>query len=144
MNIRLARDKDKKGIIDLLEQLSRFFDQQDIPRPDKIFDEVLTRDDIKLFVAEEKGKILGVASFYILPCIRHNYYRGHIEELVVEEAYRGQGVGTKLLETIKSYCKEKKISVFKVETGVDNKQAQHFYEKNGGVSKRMSYKFKVE
>lgn len=97
-----------------------------------------------MFVAENRGRIFGLVTFYLLPNIRHGWHRGHIEDVIVSEAARRQGVGSALMDAIKDYCRANDIKVFKLATQTDNTRAQAFYEKNGGINTEILYRFDID
>ena len=53
-----------------------------------------------------------------------------IENMYIENEYRRLGVGTKLVEEFKSYCKENNIKYIKVSAWNDNIEAINFYKNN--------------
>jgi len=59
-------------------------------------------------IAEEKGKILGRAYLYIMFNDLHQEPFGFLEDVFVEEANRGKGIGTKLVEEIIKEAKREK------------------------------------
>ena len=70
---------------------------------DRSFDELAKRNGLECrympfaFAATQNGTVIGVIK-------GHAYYREvHIGELIVAEAYRGQGVGTNLLAAVERY-----------------------------------------
>lgn len=146
MRVRLATPDDKKQILSLLDEFSKFFRSNDIPSQvgKEMFDEVIKRKDTKIFVAENKGKLIGLATFYILPNIRHGYYRGHIEDFITTELYRGQGVGTKIFSAIKLYCLKNKIKVIKVDSEKNLISSHKFYERNGGRHTENMFRFDLK
>jgi N-acetylglutamate synthase-like GNAT family acetyltransferase len=114
MNIREAGKEDKDAILSLLDELLNcVVAKGGHPSPStnnrdtqgKLFDELLQRNDVKIFVVEENGKIVGVADVFIVPLMRRGYYQAKIEDLVVTEKMRGKGVGSKLFNYIIEYCK---------------------------------------
>ena len=53
------------------------------------------------FVAEEKSKIIGIIT-------GNSYYKEvHISDLIVLEQYRNKHIGSKLMETVENYYKNK-------------------------------------
>lgn len=59
----------------------------------------------KIFVAKEDSKIIGTATLLIEPKFIHNLsYVGHIEDVVVLETHRGQGIGKKLVKHCITYA----------------------------------------
>ncbi|HLL60345.1 MAG TPA: GNAT family N-acetyltransferase [Candidatus Nitrosocosmicus sp.] len=153
MNVRLANIDDKQSVLALLDQLGDEVNRtrgiftpnteaQTVGGP--IFEEILSRKDTLIFLAEEKEEIIGLATFYILPIMRHGNYAGHIEEFIVDKVMRGKGIGTALFDAIKKYCKENNIKVIKLDSGIELTEAHKFYEKNGGKFTEMMFRFDIE
>ncbi len=143
MTIRFAKTTDKEQVLALLDELSAYINQEVPKRENLVFDEALKNDCAKIFVAEDKGKLLGVATFYLVPMIRRNGTRGHIEEFIVTKDARGKGIGTKIMERIKEYCKENNIVCFKLLSGCKLTGAHNFYEKHGGEINQKAYNFEL-
>ncbi len=146
MTIRVATVKDKVQIMQLFDEFSALLHAKEIPSQigGKIFDEILERSDTKIFVAEEKDKLLGFVTFYLLPNIRHGWHRGHIEDFFVTDSARGNRVGTELFTAIKEYCKKNSIKVIKLDSGNELSDAHRFYQKNGGRFTEKMFRFDLE
>lgn len=110
----------------------------------KMFDEVVSRTDTMIFVAEDNGKLVGLLTFYLLPNLRHGFYGGHVEDVVVSRSHRRKGVGTKLFEALKAYCKAHNISVIKLDSGLELTDAHKFYEKLGGTFTEKMFRFDLK
>lgn len=145
MNVRFANSNDKANVLKLLDEFSSMLVASDIPSKvgGAMFDEIITREDTKVFVVEANGQILGVATFYLLPNIRHGRKRGHIEDFFITSSARKKGVGTYLLSSIKKYCRKNNIRVIKLDSGIELKQAHSFYEKNGGKTTEIFFRFDI-
>lgn len=63
--------------------------------------------------------------------------------LVIEE-YRGTGVGKKLIDNFKEYCKSQNIDNIKVVASFKNKNAINFYRKNGFEDFDLTLTMKIE
>ena len=109
-----------------------------------MFDEIISRDDTKIFVIEENGQILGMSTFYLLPNIRHGWKRGHIEDFFITKNARNKGAGTFLLKSIKDYCRKNNIKVIKLNSGNELVKAHYFYEKNGGKTTERFFRFDID
>lgn len=146
MIIRVAVPKDKDQVLKLFDEFSAMFNSKDIPSQvgGKIFDEIVVRNDTRIFVAEENGQLLGLVTFYLLPNIRHGWHRGHIEDFFVTSSSRGSGVGTQLFSFIKDYCKENNIKVIKLDSGNELTSAHKFYEKNGGETTERFFRINID
>lgn len=146
LTVRLATSSDKESVLKLLDQFSILFHSQDIPSQvgTQMYDEVMSRNDTMIFVAEEDNELCGIATFYVLPNIRHGYYRGHIEDIFVLPDKRKKGVGSKLLTAIKNYCQNNNITIIKVDSANELEDAHSFYEKNGGKQTEKMFRFDLE
>ena len=75
------------------------------------------------FVAKEDNKIVGII-------MGHSYYKEvYIDDLIVLEEYRNKHIGTKLVETVENYFKNKGFENINLTTY--KFQAPEFYEKCG-------------
>lgn len=62
-------------------------------------------------------------------CYSRHY--AEITELFIDEGFRRQGVGTKLLRKVEEHFCQKNIAGFQLFTGAENLSAQMFYEHLG-------------
>lgn len=75
------------------------------------------------FVAKEESKIIGIIT-------GNSYYKEvHISDLIVLEQYRNKHIGSKLMETVESYYKNKEFENINLTTY--EFQATEFYKKCG-------------
>lgn len=84
------------------------------------------------FVAEMNGTVEGFALYYI----RYSTWKGqrlYLEDLLVTEKLRGQGIGKLLFEKLLQECKEKKYSGMAWQVLDWNDPAVNFYKKFDGV-----------
>ncbi len=153
MNIRLATNKDKNRALKLLDELGEEVNKMTGYNPHnaeaqkvggRIFDEIISRKDTLIFVAEEGDELVGLITLYLLPNIRHGWHRGHIEDFVVSKAVRGKGIGSQLFDAVKKHCKENNIKVIKLDSGVELTNAHRFYEKNGGKFTEKMFRFDID
>ena len=80
------------------------------------------------FVAEDESGIQGFALFYI----RYSTWKGqtlYLEDIIVTESRRGQGIGAKLFEQILTEAKERKLVRVVWQVLEWNEPAIHFYKK---------------
>lgn len=146
MKIRFADSEDKDQVLTLLDEFSLLLKARETPSKigGKIFDEIITRNDIKIFVADENGILTGLATLYLLPNIRHGWQRGHIEDFFISGKYRRKGIGSLLLNAVKDYCRKNSIRVIKLDSGNELTKAHRFYEKNGGKSTERFFRFDID
>lgn len=97
----------------------------------KYFEDRIVKKDGFVEVAEVKGKIIA----YICGGIsERNFYRkkakyAELENMFVEESFRGVGIGTKLTKNFINWCKDNKIDYISVTASAQNKQTVDFYRK---------------
>lgn len=80
------------------------------------------------FVAEHESKVVAMALYYI----RYSTWKGqrmYLEDIIVTEAMRGQGIGAKLMDTLIEECKQKQFSGMMWQVLEWNEPAINFYKK---------------
>lgn len=80
------------------------------------------------FVAEENNTILGFALYYI----RYSTWKGqrmYLEDIIVTEAERGQGIGKMLMDELIIEAREKKLNGIVWQVLEWNEPAIRFYKK---------------
>jgi GNAT superfamily N-acetyltransferase len=80
------------------------------------------------FVAEQEGKVIGFALYYI----RYSTWKGqrlYLEDLLVTETLRGKGIGSLLFERLIEECRLKKYSGMVWQVLDWNEPAINFYKK---------------
>lgn len=85
------------------------------------------------FVAETDNRIAGFAMYYI----RYSTWKGqrmYLEDIIVNEPYRGKGIGKLLFDRLIKEAKEKKFSAMVWQVLEWNEAAIHFYKKYDGVT----------
>lgn len=85
------------------------------------------------YVAEADGKVEGFALYYI----RYSTWKGqrlYLEDFLVSEKMRGQGIGKLLFDRLIEECKEKKYSGMVWQVLDWNEPAINFYKKYPEVS----------
>lgn len=84
------------------------------------------------FVAEVENKVVGFALYYI----RYSTWKGqrlYLEDILVNEPYRGKGIGKLLFDQLVEEAKEKKLQAMVWQVLEWNEQAINFYKKYEGV-----------
>ena len=123
------------AVLDLIRELAIFEKEPDAV---VVTVEELERDGFgehplfSTFVAEQEGKIIGMALFYY----RYSTWKGktiHLEDLIVTESKRGTGAGSALYKEFMKNAKQE--GVRRVEWNVLdwNTPAIEFYERSGAA-----------
>ena len=84
------------------------------------------------FVAEGNGRIVGLALFYI----RYSTWKGrklYLEDIVVTESMRGQGIGKRLFDETLNLCKTRRYPGMVWQVLEWNEPAIRFYQKYGAT-----------
>jgi len=77
-----------------------------------------------------EGQLIGLAGMWF--CTRHYSGRSvEIDHVVVGKAFRGQGIGQKLVRWIELYAISKGYETIELNAYVENELSHKFYEKQG-------------
>ncbi len=152
MKIRFATISDRQAVLGLLDELIDEVNRcsnrppkgvHDEKARNTLYDDLLKRQDVKIFVAEDSGKVVAVADVFINPIMRRGYHQAHIEDFVVTGKMRGKGVGSRLLQAIKEYCKQNNITKMKLTSGLELQSAHKFYENHNGKFTEKMFRFEL-
>lgn len=127
--VRELREEDCK-------ELSRIEQESfSMPWSEEDFRMLLTRDYCRYVVAEADGRVVGCCGF------TNSCNEGNIDNVVVDAAYRGQGIGQKMLQEALAIGEAEGIEAFTLEVRVSNEAAIHVYEKLGFKSEGVRPRF---
>lgn len=130
VSIREVTLRDFDQVFGLLKQLwaGRDLDYADMK---KVFDHNLNAPDHFYIVAHSGPQIVGYCSLMV----KHNLWQqgllGNVNEMVVEENYRGKGIGKKLMERIIQIAREQNCKCLELESSFHREKAHAFYEELG-------------
>jgi GNAT superfamily N-acetyltransferase len=102
VTVRRARPGDASHVFALVEQLGYSPDHRGY---DETFAQVVRHPEAAVFVAVEGLRVIGYLSMSHRPQIRLGGRAAYLDELVVEERRRNEGVGTALLESAMAYVR---------------------------------------
>lgn len=135
IKIRSAKIEDMAAVLELIYELAIYEKE---PEAVEVTVSDLERDGFgsvplfKCFVAEIEGQVKGIALVYN----RYSTWKGpiiHLEDLIVNKAYRGTGVGTALLNEVVKYGHSKGAKRINWEVIDWNDPAIAFYESKGAT-----------
>ena len=126
--IRRARESDAEAVTALLAQLDYPFAAEAV-RP--ALAEVLADPAHVALVAEEDGEVVGYVNANFRPQLHHLAPVGTIDELVVDEAARGRGIGQRLVEAVLEEGRRRGADVVEVTTHERRERARAFYRRCG-------------
>ena len=125
--VRRARPGDASQVLTLVQQLGY---EPDDRRYDEIFAQVVRHPEAAVFVATEGLRVIGYLALSHRPQIRLGAAVAIIDELVVDEARRGDGVGSALLSAALQHARA--INCKRIE--VHTKRARESYRRHFYIS----------
>ena len=96
-----------------------------------------------MFLARERGRIVGVINVYRIPQIRKGEHCAEVEEVYVIPEFRGKGVAKQLMDAVVKWTKSNRVRSVRLESGRRLKRAHAFYEKCGFKSYARAYEMKI-
>jgi GNAT superfamily N-acetyltransferase len=96
----------------------------------------------EMAVAEQGGRVLGVAVFRILEKT-HSGRELYCDDLVTDEAKRSSGVGHALMAYMEGVARERDCDTFALDSGTHRQQAHKFYFREGMTVTSFHFNKKV-
>ncbi len=133
MKIRKGTSEDMGGVLKLIRELAVFEREPDavvISETDLIRDGFGSNPLFEVYVAEHQGEIVGMALFYF----RYSTWKGktiHLEDLMVTESARGNGIGYLLYSEVIRRAKTENVRRVEWNVLEWNQPAIKFYERSG-------------
>ena len=90
-----------------------------------------------VLLAEQEGRAVGLLSYSVRPNLYHAANSALVEELVVREPARSQGVGSALLSELLDRLPSLGCAEVSVSTMPDNQDAMRFYRSHGLVDQAV-------
>lgn len=84
---------------------------------------------VTLLTMKDGGVIIGMGTLIAFHTI--NGKRGNLEHIIVDEAYRGQGLGEKLCKQLIEVAREQKLKQLELTSNADRVAARALYQKLG-------------
>ena len=136
INIRKAIKEDCKSMMQLIIELAVYekAPEEVTVEFDHFVESGFGEDPVWwAFVAETENKVVGFALYYI----RYSTWKGqrmYLEDILVNEPWRGKGIGKLLFDELIKEVKEKKFSGMMWQVLEWNEPAIHFYKKYEDVN----------
>ena len=131
--VRLAKLEDQQRCSELLNVLAKATSDSHEIFDLETFEHLISNERGSLVVAEESGKVLGMASISFNLALRYNGEYCQLEELVVDQDARGKNVGGLLIEETIRLAKIRGCKEFGLYILESTKHNQTFYEKYGFI-----------
>ena len=127
--IRKATSADAGHVYEMLCCLSD--KQHNEERFMKCFERNLQNETIIYLVAETDNTPCGFISCHSQQLLHHTGTAYEIQEMYIKEAYRGWGIGKRLIAVLRSMINETPYDVFEVTSSNWREEAHAFYLNNG-------------
>ena len=141
--IRVALPSDAQRIEELYKQL---VSNVTVAVKAERISEISADPNTRLFVCEHEGQVHGSALVSI--CADIMFYSqpfAVVENVVVDAANRGQGLGGALLRHVEEFCMAKDCSKIMLLSSVQREQAHLFFQRAGFVgSSKRGFKYRRE
>ena len=130
IEIRYAIEKDIEGILTLMEQLG-------YPTPKKEFLKTFKKftaiPGYGVVIAVYSKQVVGWVAWSKSQLLVVDKVRFHIEGIVIDDRYRGLGIGTKLMDFIENIARNSSPSIIDLTSGTRREKdgTHEFYKKLG-------------
>lgn len=135
MTIRPCEHDDLEAVIGLLDQLSLFTDggnDLELSGLRCMFEAMSSDKSTYLnLVAEIDGRVVAFESIVFYKTLFHRGGTALINELIIDQAYRGQGIGSALVSRAVEEAKGRGMDEIEVGTEISNHGAAAFYKSCG-------------
>lgn len=135
IKIRPGEAKDLPEVVKMIKELADYEKSLDQV---KITEETLEKDGFGshpyfwLLIAEKNGEIAGLAFYFI----RYSTWKGktlYLEDFIVKNEYRRQGIGTLIFEELQNIVRKEELSGIVWQVLAWNDLAIEFYKKLGAT-----------
>lgn len=130
VKIRSAVAEDFERVYPLYEQLwpNKMLNKGEL---NKVFSRGAASETDELFCMEFGSKIIGFCAYAIVNNLWQEGYISYIYAMVVDENYRGQGLGSMLLGEAINKSRRQGMKRVELDSGFQRERAHEFYIKQG-------------
>jgi len=88
-------------------------------------------EERQVFAAEKNGRVVGMCSIQTLISTSEGGLVGLVEDVVVRDGHRGNGIGNALMEAVDGWARRYGLKRLQLLADRDNRPALKFYESRG-------------
>lgn len=149
LNFRKATKNDIPNLVALLadDELGSQREDSSIPVNQRYldsFDSIDKDPNNELTVVESNGELVGMLQLTFIPYLTHTgSWRCLIEGVRISRNYRGQGMGTRLINWSIERATEMKCSIVQLTSDKQRPDALRFYESLGFQATHEGFKLKI-
>lgn len=137
--VRRATPRDAEDVLQLLAELGRPEVADDSSPQRDVYLDHLVADDAAIFVADDLGRIAGLASLWIRPRLNWTTPEAWIPDLYVAEDFRRRGLARALLDACVREARRRNCHRLVLESGHERAAAHQLYEHYGFVHRGRLY-----
>ena len=137
ISFKAARMSDIETVVGFMRELF----ESDNPPPGKFFDRQQAVTAVANLLAKplfgriwlmlDHNRPFGYIVLTLGYTLEYHGCDAFVDELYMQEPYRGRGIGTKALALVEETCRELGVNALHLEVERPNVMAQNFYRKNG-------------
>ena len=135
IRIREAQADDAPTLVRLIIDLGHPIEEADVRRNL----ETLSGNGLLPLVATDGDQVIGMCGISAMVTVHRPAPVGRVSVMIVEEAYRGRGIGALLVAEAERRLAQRGCRIIEVTSNMKRERAHQFYEKLG--YERTSYRF---
>jgi len=152
MELRDATEADLPAIVAMLADDMLGRERETLPGPDGAVDttyltafrHMQAQGGNRLLIAEVEGEIAGFLQLMLLPGLsRRGMTRAQIEGVRVSSAFRGQGIGEKMIRAALDVARAEGCALAQLTTDARRADARRFYERLGFEASHVGMKIEL-
>ncbi|MGE4457160.1 MAG: GNAT family N-acetyltransferase [Arcobacteraceae bacterium] len=149
LNAIIYREATTNDIPKLCQLLHQLFSQETEFTPDMIcqtraLKQIIENDEIgKIYIASKEDEIVGMVNILYTVSTALGERVAMLEDMIIDKNYRGENIGSALLEYAITKSKEQGVKRITLLTDSDNFSAHRFYE-NMGFSQSAMIPFRIQ
>ena len=139
MEFRELTASDLASLLQLYRQLDADDAEISEEHSRQVWEEIAGNDDIRYFGAVDGGRVVSSCyAVYIPNLTRGNRGICFIENVITDQAYRKQGLASRVIDLAIAFAKERRCYKVILQSGMARTEAHRFYESKGfsGSSKK--------
>ena len=133
--VRTAHDSDAPRLVELIIALGHPIEEADVRRNL----EALSQNGLLPLVVTDCDEVIGMCGISAMTTVHRPAPVGRISVMIVEETYRGRGIGAMLIAEAEKRLAERGCKIIEVTSNMRRDRAHHFYEQLG--YERTSFRF---
>jgi ribosomal protein S18 acetylase RimI-like enzyme len=104
---------------------------------------IVSNKNVAMFVAKDGARVVGSVTLYVQQKVGKR--EAHVEDVVVDSAYRGRGLGKQLMRALVVFARANRVDRLLLTSNSTRKAANKLYQKVGfGIRKTNAYKMDLK